>query len=215
MNKKLLVATLAALAVVIGAIIFLTREPTPAPPTNALEPAPAETPAAILPTSPEVVQAPVATPATPVTTGSAPSVLATVNGVQITEKDLGPGGGKQSPSSGATQAMLDRAIERELILQAANAQGLSLTAEQQQLVENLRAGIAGSGAYSGMNDPETRDRMQAEIDFRVRDTTAQLLLSTLVLQPKDAAAEGLTAQDQNVRPFLDGLRSTARIEIGK
>jgi len=210
-NKKLLPAIMAGLVVVvIGVMIFLTREPTPAPSTSsALEPEPAESPATTLhavATPPAMARTPIGKPVAAATTSAVPSVLATVNGVQITAKDLGPGGGE------ATQALLDRAIERELILQAANAQGLTLTAEQEQSLADVRGDLANSAAYKAANDPETRDRMQAEVDFRVRDTTAQFLLSALVLPPKDAAGEALFAQEQRLRPYLDGLRAAARVE---
>ena len=57
--------------------------------------------------------------------------------------------------------------------------------------------------------------MRAEIDFQMRETTAQLYLSALVQPPEQAAAESLAGQGQRVRPYLDGLRSGARIEPGK
>ncbi len=213
MNMKLLLGIVAALAVAVGAMIFLTRPPTPAPPmANASEPA--ESPAASLPTvaaPPAVAQAPVEKPSAPATKPF-PSALPTVNGVQITGKDLVPGGGEQAPPD-ATQEMLDRAIDRELILQAAKEAGLSLSTDQKQVLESVATNITNSPAYSGRNDLQSQVRMQAEIEFQMRETTAQLYLSQLAPQP--AAAEALSAQGPGVRSYLDGLRAGAKIEPGK
>ena len=162
---------------------------------------------------PAVAQAPVEKPAAPATKPF-PSKLPTVNGVQITGKDLVPGGGEQAPPD-ATQEMLDRAIERELILQAASAQGVSLSTDQKQVLEGVRSGIENNPAYSGRNDLQTRARMDAEIDFQIRETTAQLYLSTLMQSQDQPAAESLAGQGQRVRPYLDGLRAGAKIEPGK
>ena len=79
----------------------------------------------------------------------------------------------------------------------------------------MATGIANSPAYSGRNDLQTQARMQAEIDFQMRETTAQLYLSSLTQAPDEAAAESLSGQGQRVRPYLEGLRSGARIEPGK
>ncbi len=212
MNMKLLVGILAALAVAVGAMIFLTRPPASVPPT-AHAPEPAESPAS-LPTvaaPPAVAQAPVEKPAAPATKPF-PSVLPTVNGVQITGKDLVPGGGEQAPPD-ATQEMLDRAIERELILQAAKEAGISLSTDQKQVLESVATNITNSPAYSGRNDLQSQVRMQAEIEFQMREITAQLYLSQLAPQP--AAAEALSAQGPGVRSYVDGLRAGAKIEPGK
>ncbi len=206
MNTKYLLVTLAALAVAGGAILFLTRPPTLV--VNESEPAKSSatvlSPAAVAPTG---AQAPAVKPTAPATK-PIPSALPMVNGVQITGKDLVPGGGEEAPP-GATQEMLDRAIERQLILQAATEAGISLSDDQKHVLEDVATNIANRPEYRGRNDP----RMQAEIDFQVRETTAQLYLSALAAQP--AAADALPSQGQATHSYLDGLRAGAKIEPGK
>jgi hypothetical protein len=210
MNIKFLLVTLAALAVAIGAMLFLTRPPTPV--ANAAEAE--ESSASTLPpvaAAPAVAQARVETPVAPATKPF-PSVLPTVNGVQITGKDLVPGGGEEAPPD-ATQEMLDRAIERELILQAATEAGVSLSEEQKQVLEDVATNIANRPAYRDRNDPQTQARMRAEIDFQTRETTAQLYLAALAAQP--AATDALPGQGQATHSYLEGLRAGAKIEPGK
>jgi len=209
MNIKFLLVILAALAVTLGVMIFLSRPLTPASPVASAS-GPAVSPAATLPplaAAPTVGQAPMQKPTAPATKPF-PSVLPKVNGVQITGKDLVPGGGEEAPP-GATQEMLDRAIERQLILQAATEAGISLSDDQKHVLEDVATNIANRPEYRGRNDP----RMQAEIDFQVRETTAQLYLSALAAQP--AAADALPSQGQATHSYLDGLRAGAKIEPGK
>lgn len=208
MNTKLL-GIMAALVVVIGAMIFLTREPAPAPST-ASTPESAATPAASFQAAapaPEPTQAPITTQTTPATTEAGLPVLATVNGVQITEKDLSPGGEPR-------QAKIDQAIDRELIVQEASARGVTLTPEQQKLLAQLPEGVANTAAFDGGKAPEAEARMQSEIDFRMRDATAQFLLSTLATSSTEPAPQALSTQEQRLRDYLNRLRAAAKIETG-
>ena len=207
MNMKYLLVTLAALAVAGGAILFLTRPPTPV----ANESEPAKSTATVPPpvaAAPTVAKASAAKPTAPAAK-PLPSALPMVNGVQITGKDLMPGGGEEAPP-GATQEMLDRAIERQLIMQAASEAGVSLSEDQKHVLEDVATNIANRPEYRGGNDPA---RMQAEIDFQVRETTAQLYLSALAAQP--AATDALPSGGQATHSYLDGLRANAKIEPGK
>jgi hypothetical protein len=98
-------------------------------------------------------------------------LLARVNGAAIAGSDLVPWrdhDAEQSLSRPMFVFLLDRAIERELVSQAARARGIALTEEQTRQLEQLRA---------------ARDPAQAEFD--VRDTAGKLLLATL------AAREGV------------------------
>ena len=210
MNMKLLLGIMAALVVVIGGMIFLTREPTPLPPSAKTEPEPVTTPAAISqPIAPprEIPRAPVATQTPPPTTAPAVPVLASVNGVQITEKDLGPG-------VETRQAKIDKAIDQELIIQAASERGVNLTAEQQKFLAEMPEAVVNTAAFDGGKAPEAEARMQAQIAFQVREATAQFLLSTLVQSSGEAAPQALSAQVQRSREFVNELRAAAKIETG-
>jgi hypothetical protein len=96
-------------------------------------------------------------------------LLARVNGVPIAGSDLAPWrdrDGEQSLSRPMFVFLLDRAIERELVSQAARARGITLTDEQTRHLAEIRA---------AQPDP-----VQAEFDLR--DTTGKLLLGTLAAQ---------------------------------
>jgi len=212
-NKNLVLALMAALLVVIGAFIFLTRTPAPLP-TSKTEPESVEPPAASLsaPTvAPVVAQAPVKSQ--PATTAPDLPVLATVNGVPISEKDLDPTAVADPQQPQARQAMLDRAIDRELIHQAANAQGVTLTSEQKAQLAAVPDATINSSVLDVGKAPGPEQRMQALIDFRMREATAQYLLSTLAQPPIQAAPEAIPPQEERNRTYLEGLRAAAKIEV--
>lgn len=119
-------------------------------------------------------------------------VLATVNGAPIELKDLLPlPAGKET----ADQAMpadryaflLDRAVDREIALQTAQAQGLDLTESQREQLASLRA-------RSERPAPNLFDDLQhnpANADFEARDAAALLLQASL------AEKAGVPARDVN------------------
>jgi hypothetical protein len=212
-NKNLLFALLAALLVVIGAFIFLTRAPAPLP-TSKAEPESTAPPAASVPAltaPPAVAQAPIKSQPT-ATTPDLP-VLATVNGVPIGEKDLDPTVVADPQQPQAKQAMLERAIDRELIRQAAEAQGVQLTSEQKAQLAALPDGVINSGALDVGKAPGPEQRLQTQINMRMREATAQFLLSTLAQPPIQAAPEAIPSQEERNRTYLEGLRAAAKIEV--
>src|SRR5262249_35621053 len=76
----------------------------------------------------------------------ADQVLATVNGVAISLKDLAPldtaqGATDQLMSPEMYEFLLNRAIDREVTIQTARAQGLELSAEQRQQLDQMRASL--------------------------------------------------------------------------
>jgi hypothetical protein len=129
-------------------------------------------------------------PSTGLSEGSAPpaevvrvvpgKVLAAVNGVEITLKDLMPlpaekAGMEQTLSAERYGFLLDRAIEREVALQGARRQGIELSTQQRQQLEQLRA-------RSDRTEPGVFDTVQqnpANTDFAVRDATGLLLQAAL------------------------------------
>lgn len=107
-------------------------------------------------------------------------VLATVNGVAITLQDLIPltvakATTEQTLSAERFGFLLDRAIEREVAVQAARGQGLELSTSQRQQLGRLRA-------RSDQTEPGVFDTVQEEplnTEFAVRDAAGLLLQATL------------------------------------
>lgn len=106
--------------------------------------------------------------------------LATVNGVAIMLKDLVPlpaekAGADQLMSAEMYGFLLNRAVEREVTFQAAQAQGVELTAAQRQRLAGLRA-------RSEAREPGVFDTVQqnpANVEFEQRDATGLLLQAAL------------------------------------
>ncbi len=116
-------------------------------------------------------------------------VLATVNGVQITLKDLIALGGAQAntPQTMSPEMykfLLDLAIEREVTFQTAKSQGVELTEEQKQQIDQLREQMMAAEV------DETEGKVVAhlnrtgslddQIAFDVKDATSHLLQNTLM-----------------------------------
>lgn len=113
----------------------------------------------------------------------ADKVLATVNGVQIKLGDLVPLVNTNADAVMPLDAVsynyfLDRAINRELIMQLAKAQGVGLTEAQQQRLYNLQAqreqpepGLVAKLNYSS-----------ADLELQLRDTEAFMLQTAMMAQ---------------------------------
>ncbi|TMA25577.1 MAG: hypothetical protein E6J78_17115 [Deltaproteobacteria bacterium] len=97
-------------------------------------------------------------------------ILARVNDVPIVASDLIPWRAEDRKERGMTHEMfaflLKRAIDRELVSQAAGAQSISLSAAQVGQLERLRAA--------------EQERDPAQVEFDVRDAASELLLADLV-----------------------------------
>jgi len=110
-------------------------------------------------------------------------VLATVNGTPITLGDLIP---LQSTNSEVEQKIdavtynyfLQRAINRELVLQAAKAQGVTLNQAQEDQLTKFQA--EREQPYPGMVSQLTVNA--AEIEFELRDAQAFMLQTALMAQ---------------------------------
>ena len=121
-------------------------------------------------------------------------VLATVNGVAIELKDLvpvppGDVGVERILSSDRYTFLLDRAVDREITLQTARAQGIDLT-------ESQREQLAGLRARSETSEASLFDELQhdpANTEFEARDALASLLQASLAekagVPPRDVTAE--------------------------
>jgi hypothetical protein len=124
----------------------------------------------------------------PETGGPAPAVvrvkpdrvLATVNGVALTFKDLVPlpkekAGAEQMLSAEMYEFLFKRAIDREVTFQAARAQGADLT-------ENQKQRLAAIGAQSERRDPNVFDTLHESpenAEFEQRDLAGVALQSVL------------------------------------
>jgi hypothetical protein len=135
-------------------------------------------------------------------------VLASVNGQPIMLKDLSPVPAAQASLTQTILAevyptLLNQAIERELILQTAQAQGVELTTEQQQQIDAMRAEL-------DQTLPEVIGRTASpeKIEFDLRDTTARMMRENLAgragVPPADAEA---------MAKFLEQLKASAHIVV--
>ena len=110
-------------------------------------------------------------------------------------------------------ALLERAIECELILQSAHGKGIDLTDEQKQVLERLRGALRANYGPELPSDASILAAIQQQIEFQVRDATGQLLLISLVPAPADTSPESMAVHRQQVRHYLDTLRVGAHVEI--
>lgn len=162
--------------------------PPPGPgvvaPAEAPAPPPAETPAPQVATAPEPiaeVEEPLPEYTGPLMSLDTSMVLASVNGVPITLKDLMP----ISPTGRSDRKMtpemftflVDRAVTREATLQAAKAQGLELTPEQQASLELVRQRALE-------RDPrvfsDAQDDYEAKAAFEEKDYRGLMMAETLL-----------------------------------
>lgn len=136
--------------------------------------------------------------------------LATVRGAKLTLADLfaldPKRAGQPVELDPATYAsLLDRAIDRQLTLQAAAEEGVTLTAEQQARIDARRA-----AQRKRHEDPNLvwRDEAlsgDAALEFQLRDASAKLLQATLAEQA-GVASPRVTADD--VQRYYEAHAST-------
>ena len=185
------VAVAVAVAAAAGLAFYLLRpgaSSTRAETADAVAPPPGSAAGPLMPVArPQLPVAPTPAPADP--PPSAPAIdregvtigrgttIATVNGVAITGADVlafrADAGDSLQVSRGLYDYMTQRAIERELTLQAARARKLELNAADDAQLAQVRK-----------NAEERGETNAAKIDFEEKEAKAQLLLEAL------AAAEG-------------------------
>lgn len=190
------VAVIAGL-LVIGSVLLRPRPVTPQSPAGSepLRPtarvAPADTvlvaaaPVVAATRSSAVVSPGAITPVTesgpePTLRIKAGAVLATVNGVPIELKDLlplpvGKASTGQIMSAERYAFLLDRAVDREITLQTARAQGMDLTESQREKLATLR--VRGERPPGNVFDDLQHNPVNA--DFEARDAAASLLQAAL------------------------------------
>jgi len=110
--------------------------------------------------------------------------LASVNGVQITLRDLvpvreGDANAEQVMSPEMYEFLLNRAIERELTVQAARAQGVELSEEQQRQLKQMQAQLQAAAKDPAVVwRPEPIDA--TKVEFEIRDAAGLMLQGALV-----------------------------------
>ena len=152
-------------------------------------------------------------------------VLAVVNGKQLKLPDLVPwnpvGTNQDLQFSHETfNYLLDRALNRELILQTARNQGVGLDDSQRQQLAEFRQ--QRTRREPGLVEALNRDSTQA--DFEMRDAEAFMLQATLL--EKAGASPNVTAEDvkayyaQHAREFeglpsdeIDGKQDWTKIDV--
>jgi hypothetical protein len=220
-----LFAFFAALSAVAAFVLFMRRPapqpdvpaPTPSPVAEAQPPSsePRETPEA--PPEPAAPAVPVPAPQPPrnlvvegqpcVQIGIA-QVLATVNGVPITLKDLtavtpGRGPREVTLSPQMFEYLFKNAIDRELVFQAAAAQKIELTEAQKDQIARLKASAAGDGTG---DDPVVAAHLnlsgspEDQLAFEVRDATGRLLLASLM---EKAGVPSAFVTEEQVRAYFE------------
>jgi hypothetical protein len=200
MNRKILISVAAA-CVLVGTVLVLRTakvsrqpaQPTTAAPSESkarsVNPTERSSDTSAAPSAPTMAASqPPRQNVVPETGGPAQAVvrikpdrvLATVNGVAITLKDLIPlpkekAGSEQMLSAEMYDFLFNRAVEREVTFQAAQAQNAELNDSQKQRLAELRA-------QSERKDPAVFDNLHQSsenLDFEQRDLAGVALQSVL------------------------------------
>ena len=131
-------------------------------------------------------------------------VLASVNGTPVTLKDLvavpvSQRGAEQTISASLYDMLLERAVVREVAVQAAEAQGIELTPEQRaQLEKNRSEMMSSSPEVIDMTMPPER------VAFEQRDTEGRMLLVNLAAA---AGAPSAFVTEDQVKAYYEGHKS--------
>ena len=199
-KQKWVVALGLAIGVIVGFSLFIYRQQSAKGPAK--QP-PASAPAAETVSRSETDNAPKSPPAlsdaashgrhmdaalpAPETSVSirAEQPVATVNGVKILGKDLTPLSAAHEEKQLTPETfefLRGLAIERELVFQAAGAQGITLTEQQKLQLDQVRKSLlqqegAASNQIVHLNRTGT---LEDEISFEVRDATSHLLQASLM-----------------------------------
>jgi hypothetical protein len=247
MKKQQILLVAVVAVVVVAAFILLRPRPEPAPPappaeapetgaTTPTPPAPAAPepevvtppapPAVEEPAPPEVAPEPVAphehkplAPPSAAIRVQANQILATINNIPVTLKDLVPltPGDTSSESEmepDVFQSRLNRAIEAELTFQAARSRGVNLSAEQQDRLQQIADRAQATVQQYREQGLQWTSVTPQQIEFEQRMVSALLYQQNLV-----ALAGGPSPQDPGyadaLRALLNQLRSEANITINQ
>lgn len=181
----------AAILVIAAAMLFRRPAEKPAAPsakapatqserTDTAPVLPAPEPKPVVVTGPEEV-------APDVVRLRANNILATVNGVAVQGSDLLVFGSAAEPEQALApeiyDALLQRAIERELIVQAARSGGVDVLPDQENQLDQVRKTVlAREGGDPNAKYMNVQGTLQEQLDFELRDAKAMLLRNTLLEQ---------------------------------
>lgn len=148
----------------------------------------------------------------------ASEVLATVNTIPVKLRDLMPVRPEETEKEMTREQYahrLQRAIETELIFQAARAEGVELTQAQRQRLEKIAGGNTADLARLRKLGVSWSSADSEQLDFEKRLTTAQMLDQNLVAKKAGASPspdpEKQARYEQARRELLDQLRASAQI----
>lgn len=142
----------------------------------------------------------------------AAQVVATLNGTAIKGTDVvafPAGRDEQSLEASSYDALLQRAVDRELTFEAAKKQGVSLTDPQRAQLDEVRKQAAARGSTTPPFVP-TRD----EVNLEVRDAEANLLQTDLLAKagtPPPGSVEQQQSWAAKRRAMLDDLKAQASL----
>ena len=141
-------------------------------------------------------------------------VLATVNNIEIKLKDLVPIAANdtsdQTVSAVEFSTRLQRAIDRELVFEAARTRNIMLDDEQKKLVEKSRLSAGAKGF--GLPD-DKRPAYEAESNFTSLELMGNLLSDGLAKASGGPAKDTTPEADYHkfVRAMLDDMRQKANV----
>jgi hypothetical protein len=153
------------------------REAEAAPPVVPAEPEP---PKIVVPTGPELKEP-------DRVRIRADNILATVNGIAVQGRDLLVFGAAAQPQQDLApevyDALLARAIERELIVQAAKTKGVKIQPGQQNQLEQVKKTVlAREGGDPNAKYMNVQGTLEEQLAFELREAEALLLRNTLLEQ---------------------------------
>ncbi|MFH0909601.1 MAG: hypothetical protein V1929_12645 [bacterium] len=115
------------------------------------------------------------------------NILATINGVAVQGRDLLVFGAASKPEQDLApefyDALLKRAINRELIVQAAKTKGVDILPGQEGQLDQVRKSVlARGGGDPNVKYMNVQGTLQEQLEFELRDARAMLLRNTLLAQ---------------------------------
>ncbi len=186
-----------------------------------LAPVPVRKLASVVPLAPDQTDVPVADIASQpanVMRVRADQVLAKVNAKPIQLKDLAPLEAQETEKTMTPEeyeSRLNRAMEMELTLQAATAQGVDLSAEQKKRLDSIAQKHEATFREYGKQGITWSSLTAAQLEFEQRLTAALMLQQNLVakeakVKPSQDAATQARYEDA-LRALLVRLKSTGNI----
>jgi hypothetical protein len=117
----------------------------------------------------------------------ADNILASVNGVAVQGRDLlvfgAAGDPQQELAPNVYDVLLARAIDRELIVQAAKTRGVKIQPAQEGQLEQVRKTVlAREGGDPNAKYMNVQGTLEEQLAFELRDAEAMLLRNTLLEQ---------------------------------